>query len=95
MTVKPSPALLAALLLVGCSTEYFTTWEPRCTTADERERLAKFVIDCSAAANPKSDEEGEDLVAECLRSGITVICPYRTVHWKRDHHADYPKERKP
>lgn len=31
------------------------------------EKRAKFIVDCARAANPMSDEEGEDLVKECGR----------------------------
>lgn len=31
-------------------------------------KQAQFVVDCAAAANPKSDEEGEDLVEQCEES---------------------------
>jgi len=30
-----------------------------------RDDAARFVVECAAAANPKSDEEGEDLVRQC------------------------------
>lgn len=33
----------------------------------DTEARAEFIIDCARAANPMSDEEGEDLVKECGR----------------------------
>jgi len=43
-------------------------------SAKQKERLAQFIIDCSRAANPMSDEKGEDLVEQCERSGRITIC---------------------
>lgn len=39
-----------------------------------KDKIAKFIIDCAKAANPMSDEEGEDLVAECRKTGIQLFC---------------------
>ena len=36
--------------------------------------VTDFVLQCAKNANPLSDEEGEDLVAECRNSGILIIC---------------------
>lgn len=47
----------------------------KCSTMEHGERLAKFIIDCAAAANPKSDEEGEDLVAQCQETAEEILCP--------------------
>lgn len=35
---------------------------------------AKFIIECAKAANPMSDEEGEDLVKECERTSFSLFC---------------------
>lgn len=44
----------------------------------DKEKQANFIIKCAEAANPKSDEEGEDLVAECAyRSAIFCTREYR------------------
>lgn len=68
--------LLAALLLVGCERTYETTRRVNsCETPAERAALATFIVECAKAANPMSDEEGEDLVEECRRSGIFALCP--------------------
>lgn len=70
--------LLAALAaLSGCAegTRVERFEKNFCQTTESRERLAKFIIDCSAAANPKSDEEGEDLVAQCELTGTKTLCP--------------------
>lgn len=73
--------LFAILLLCNCSasTEVQRTSEYKCTKVAEQDKLAKFIIDCSAAANPKSDEEGEDLVAQCEKTGIRTLCPVTQV----------------
>src|SRR5210317_1198827 len=36
--------------------------------------VMEFVVKCSEAANPKSDEEGEDLVAQCHKTGKAFGC---------------------
>lgn len=65
----------------------------------EGQRVADFVIKCAEAANPNSDEEGEDLVAQCQATGIKLLCPlvetciYKNgwpepCNWNRDVKAD-------
>lgn len=39
------------------------------------EKRAKFIIDCATAANPRSDEEGEDLVEQCDQTSRSLFCP--------------------
>jgi len=36
--------------------------------------VTDFVLQCAKNANPLSDEEGEDLVAECRHSAKDIIC---------------------
>jgi len=40
----------------------------------DQESRAKFIIDCSKAANPMSDEEGEDLVKQCSWTSQDLFC---------------------
>ena len=75
-------ALLALFLLLGCENEFRTRFEPDCQEAAERERFAKLIVDCTAAGNPKSDEEGEDLVAQCESTARRAVCPRRTVRYE-------------
>ena len=49
------------------------TWKKICKDNDKR---AKFIIDCAKAANPMSDEEGEDLVLQCERTSNALFCEY-------------------
>jgi hypothetical protein len=37
-------------------------------------KQAKFIIECARAANPMSDEEGEDLVAQCDIISSRLFC---------------------
>lgn len=37
--------------------------------------LADRIIECSRAANPMADEEGEDLVRQCEKTMRETICP--------------------
>lgn len=80
MTKKSS--VLLVLLALGCSREekkakLTVTTRTTCSlrTADKR---ADFIIKCAEAANPKSDEEGEDLVEECRLTADHLYCDERT-----------------
>lgn len=46
-------------------------WKTICKDNDKR---ARFIIDCAKAANPMSDEEGEDLVLQCDRTSRVLFC---------------------
>jgi hypothetical protein len=59
--------------------------ELRCVERDG-DAAASCMIDCSRAANPKSDEEGEDLVAECAQQCAEFRCTRRSWHY-RGHNA--------
>jgi hypothetical protein len=83
-----------ALWLVGLAISTTTVacrpspghWErERDVPPASRDAFARFVIDCSTAANPRSDEEGEDLVAQCERTGIRVYGVYVAKWCPRDH----------
>ena len=47
------------------------TWHQICKNNDKR---AEFIINCAKAANPMSDEEGEDLVEQCERTSRNLFC---------------------
>jgi hypothetical protein len=61
---------------------------PRCVDID-RPAASAFVIACATAANPKSDEEGEDLVRQCELTATNLHC-LRT-EWKVWPHYQEPK----
>ena len=46
-------------------------WKTICKDNDKR---AEFIINCAKAANPMSDEEGEDLVIQCERTSRNLFC---------------------
>ena len=46
-------------------------WKSICKDNDKR---AEFIINCAKAANPMSDEEGEDLVIQCERTSYDLFC---------------------
>ena len=81
MKLKYLMFALLISLLIGCGKAPPPTPDTRveevhhCATSDEKAQLAKFIVDCSTAANPKSDEEGEDLVAQCESTGLRTLCP--------------------
>jgi len=53
-----------ALLAVSCSCDNRQEGKVRCIGIDQKV-AREFIIECAKAANPMSDEEGEDLVHEC------------------------------
>lgn len=47
----------------------------------QQEKRSKFIIECARAANPMSDEEGEDLVRQCDETSKDIFCtiePYKS-----------------
>jgi hypothetical protein len=58
----------ALVALTGCENSYAC-----CLKRDEQARAA-CMLECARAANPMSDEEGEDLVYQCYRSGTDIAC---------------------
>lgn len=68
--------LLGLSISTACAAVRNTTEiEPRCTSKEDRVMFAQMIIQCSAAANTKSDEEGEDVVEQCEVSIRKALCP--------------------
>lgn len=65
---------LVAVLLAGCDEGKPVVRYGEICGNDTAERRAQFVLDCAAAANPLSDEEGEDLVAQCQATADAMLC---------------------
>jgi len=65
-------------LLTGCDIVRHHK-EPRCVTVEEKTKQADWALQCIEKGNPMSDEEGEDLVAQCEQSGRRVACPLKCV----------------
>ncbi len=64
-----------------CITEYGTEKSYSCPRNTyfyrwncNKEKQAQFIIDCAKAANPMSDEEGEDLVEQCEKTSHPLFC---------------------
>ena len=80
---------LVAALVVLCSCsqkekpkfKMKSTMDKICSTKEEKKIVADFVIKCAEAANPLSDEEGEDLVLQCHRTGESLLCPLVETCW--------------
>lgn len=69
------------LLVVGCGYRVDVETVIRQGVTDDAQR---FIVECAKAANPMSDEEGEDLVAQCERTALKlygteqlVACDYQ------------------
>ncbi len=70
---------LALLVVGGCVAREPSNWEVRCV--EPGPEAAACMIECARAANPMSDEEGEDLVAECARRCTTFTCERKPLHY--------------
>lgn len=46
-----------------------------CVTDKDKETLRTWMSECISGANPKSDEEPEDWIRQCERTGVRTICP--------------------
>jgi len=70
--------IVLAFVLVGCGPPEFDrdfkSVEIRDCTKIDPIILADKIIACAKAANPMSDEEGEDLVKECRYTMKDVLC---------------------
>lgn len=71
MTIQNRIAAVAICFACACAPEVIVETEAA-PTAAERHAAAEMVIRCAAAANPHSDEEGEDLVAQCERTARRI-----------------------
>lgn len=58
--------LLAVFILI----KFLSSCKWKC----DKERQADFILKCADAANPKSDEEGEDLVIQCEKTSRNLFC---------------------
>lgn len=67
------------LLLVSCERSPQPEFRPWCEPDSKR---AEFIIRCTEAGNPKSDEDVEDVVLQCQRSMEEALCPKRWVFHK-------------
>ena len=81
--IKIILGLLLALLVLGCRREIDypevrIVPERFCTTED-RPLLVDFIQTCIKNANNMSDEEMEDVVQQCERTGFNTVCPIRTI----------------
>jgi hypothetical protein len=65
-----------AALVLACSPRIDTRRE---CLPDTGERRAAFVLECTAAGNPYSDEEGEDLVSQCEMTARSLFCEFVAV----------------
>ena len=70
--------ILGALVLTGCN-DYDTKWYISSKNSIMgSDKAAEFIVKCAQAANPLSDEEGEDLVQQCESTAKSI---YATKVW--------------
>jgi hypothetical protein len=48
---------------------------------EDRDKAAAFVVACASAANPRSDEEGEDLVEQCEQTAMSMFMIRHRTRW--------------
>lgn len=66
-------AIVAVMLFVSVPCFAYTDFQHICT-GQEKIELAHSIIQCAQVSNTKSDEEGEDVVAECGRTMVKALC---------------------
>ncbi len=81
--------ILISIFLIGCSDTEIVI--PVCTT-EHQKQLSEFIILCAKAANPMSDEEGEDLVKQCEMTGKNIYCPRKKVCLPDGYSINYYKD---
>ncbi len=65
--------LCLLLLLLPCCQNYEV--QRRCLPDEARQKeRADFVIECARVSNPKSDEEPEDMIAQCQKTADEILC---------------------
>jgi len=76
---------LLVCLITACEDRPDTKilWVPSCFTAEERTALQRWTSDCIRDANPHSDEEPEDMIAQCENTGRRIVCPEAAVVFDR------------
>lgn len=75
----PPKVVITFLLLVACDGEtnynMGLVYDRHCSEAADLRTLQQWTSDCIKSANPRSDEEPEDWIEECRRSGFAIACP--------------------
>ena len=64
-------------------------WLNICSTDEDKAKLSEFVLTCAKNANPLSDEEGEDLVKQCEKTGRRIICPLKKMCLDKGDSLDF------
>jgi hypothetical protein len=82
--------LLLCLALVACGDDIVTKTVTDCSKNGKE--VAQFVVDCAKAANPLSDEEGEDLVVQCEQTGKKLLCTQEEIVMHRSNGTCYTKD---
>lgn len=80
--MRAGAQVVVGLLLGGCAQDVPTKFEQRCDSIGEGAQAC--MIECARVANPRSDEEGEDLVRECAGQCRELNCTRRVwFYWHR------------
>ena len=81
--------LALLLFLISCK-EIMKTFDTiKICTKENSKDVSKFIIDCAFSANPKSDEEGEDLVKQCEETAKRILCDDYVVECEGIENCDF------
>lgn len=84
MTPAEFAPVALLLLVAGCGEAgTFTRMEHECRDPADRKAAAECLVKCNESANPKSDEEGEDLARQCSLECQEILCPTYTMKFAR------------
>ena len=67
----------AMLALMICVFVFLVAIKLSYTQYCDKDKSANFIVKCAEAANPMSDEEGEDLVEECGNQARLIFCEFK------------------
>ena len=81
---------LITILLAGCSPYVEVRSGFYCPETVKR-KITDFIINCANAANPMSDEEGEDLVYGCASIAEKIYCYNQPHIYYRDVGHNYQR----
>lgn len=81
------------VLTAACADSPPTLTTVTVCSPETAERRATFIVQCSTAANPHSDEEGEDLVSQCETTATNLFCAEEPALYFHDTYSRVPCSR--
>lgn len=82
---------IVILLIIGCDSKPALLKDIYCSV-EQKAKAAEFVLQCAKNSNPMSDEEPEDMLAECSRIAKDLICEKGFIYYvKGEGYLTLPK----